>query len=252
MTAASDLPPPPPLADLAEAGPVALFLDFDGTLVAIADGPDAIVVPDGLARALEASSERLAGRLALISGRALDDLAKHLGPLALAQAGSHGAHRVTAAGEVLGDRPRPLDPAVVAALAEFAAVTDGVVKETKEHGGALHYRGNPASEPQVIAFMEETARANDLAVKRGKCVVELVRPGADKGGAVAAFLAIAPFQGALPVFIGDDVTDEDGFKAATKAGGFGICVGDRGETAARYALPDPAAVHDWLQLELNG
>ncbi|MDZ4307012.1 trehalose-phosphatase, partial [Allopontixanthobacter sp.] len=79
----SHLPPPPPLAEIAVREPIALFLDFDGTLVPIASGPDTIRVPPGLADTLDALSRRLSGRLALISGRSLEDLAGHIGTPAI-------------------------------------------------------------------------------------------------------------------------------------------------------------------------
>lgn len=87
-----------------------------------------------------------------------------------------------------------------------------------------------------------------LAVKRGKCVAELVDTGATKSAAVDAFMAIEPFIGSLPVFIGDDVTDDDGMRAASDHGGFGVAVGDRKSTAARYRLASVSDVRDWLGL----
>ena len=96
--------------------------------------------------------------------------------------------------------------------------------------------------------MRTIAAREGLAVKTGKCVVELVHEGADKGGAVRAFMEQPPFAGARPVFIGDDVTDEDGFAGCTQAGGFGVLVGDERETAAEFRLADVDAVYDWLEL----
>ena len=79
-------------------------------------------------------------------------------------------------------------------------------------------------------------------------MIELVHPGADKGGAVRAFMARAPFAGSRPLFVGDDVTDEDGFAAAVELGGHGIIVGDRVPTRADYKLQGPVEVHRWLGL----
>jgi trehalose 6-phosphate phosphatase len=75
-----------------------------------------------------------------------------------------------------------------------------------------------------------------------------VRPGATKAGAVEAFMQVAPFAGAAPVFIGDDVTDEDGFAGAIGHGGFGVAVGERPSEKARYGLDSVAAVHHWLEI----
>src|SRR5690606_23919201 len=82
------LKPPPPLADLIHPRPIALFLDFDGTLVEIADTPDSIVVPDSLSARLDVLSDRLGGRLALVSGRGIEDVERHCGTIAVAIAGS--------------------------------------------------------------------------------------------------------------------------------------------------------------------
>lgn len=241
------LPPPPPLSQLCEAGPVALFLDFDGTLIEIASGPDAIDVPDNLPDRFDILAARLEGRLALVSGRGLDNIHRHIGALKIARAGSHGADRVLADGSVLGERAQPLTPQVIEALADLAEEY-GALLERKAHGAALHYRSNPESGEAIGVAAAAIASENGLVVKRGKCVAELVRPGADKGGAVAAFMEVAPFAGSTPVFIGDDVTDEDGFIAAEKLGGFGIAVGERASQNARYHLPLVKDVHAWLNL----
>lgn len=238
---------PPPLAELLAAGPVALFVDFDGTLVAIAPRPDAIAVPEGLGRRLERLGQRLEGRLALVSGRALEDMEAHLGSLAVARAGSHGAERRWPDGSVLGRAPPGLDAKTIAEVEDYALAHE-LLFETKAHGCALHYRARPEAGEIAEAFMRAIAAREGLAVKTGKCVVELLHKGADKGGAVRAFMAQAPFAGARPVFLGDDVTDEDGFAACEEQGGFGILVGDQRDTAAQFRLTDIDAVHNWLEL----
>lgn len=247
MHSAADLPAPPSLAELSARGPVALFLDFDGTLVEIAETPDSIEVPERLADRLYALSDRLGGRLALVSGRAVANLEEHCGPLGIACAGSHGLSRFSAARERLGEEPRALLPAVLAALGEFAAA-EGFAFETKAHGAALHYRSDPSLEARGLAFATALAGEHTLVVKRGKCVIELVPPGGDKGSAVRAFMEEQPFAGARPVFVGDDVTDEDGFAAVQELGGLGVLVGNRSPSAAQYRLADPAAVQQWLGL----
>lgn len=247
MNSAADLPAPPSLAELSAREPVALFLDFDGTLVEIAGTPDTIEVPQGLAERLCALSERLQGRLALVSGRAVANLEAHCGPLAIACAGSHGLSRFSAGRERLGEEPGALPPAALDALGEFAAA-EGFDLETKAHGAALHYRVDPSLETRGLAFVTTLAGEHGLVVKRGKCVIELVPPGGDKGSAVRAFMEEQPFVGARPVFVGDDATDEDGFAAAQELGGFGVLVGKRSPSAARYALADPGEVQQWLNL----
>lgn len=241
------LPAPPPLEALAAGRPLALFLDFDGTLVDIAPTPDTIHVPVDMAARLHALSARLEGRLALVSGRAIANLEEHLGPLAIARAGSHGGDCRAADGTLLGEQARGLPPEALEDVATFAS-EHGFATEDKPHGAALHFRSDPSLEDTGLSFARELAAAHGLVVKQGKCVIELVASGADKAGAVRAFMAVAPFAGATPVFVGDDVTDEDGMRAARKMGGWGVAVGERPSENASFSLASPAAVHHWLQL----
>lgn len=241
------LPAPPTLGDLERGKPVALFLDFDGTLVDIAPTPDSIAVPADMAARLIALAERFAGRVALVSGRSIADLEKHLGPITIACAGSHGSDCRAADGSVLGEAPAALSEPILQQVADFALANNADI-EDKPHGAALHFRANPAAEEKGLAFAQELAAQHGLQVKRGKRVIELVPRGDGKAGAVRAFMQSAPFAGARPIFVGDDVTDEDGMVAAKEYGGFGIAVGERPSENAKYALARPVAVHHWLEL----
>lgn len=247
MASRISLPSPPPLRDLMGRGPVSLFLDFDGTLVGIAPKPDEIDVLPDLAPRLHNLRDRLEGRLALVSGRALDDLEKHLGAVCIARAGSHGASRFLCDGTRLGDAPAGLPDLAVEELRSFADAHD-LFYETKRHGGALHFRDNPEKAAATCAYARRVADRYGLVVTSGKSVAELVRPGADKGAALKAFMAIEPFAGSRPIFVGDDVTDEDGMSAAIEFSGFGVAVGERACDIARYHLESVAAVHQWLDL----
>lgn len=222
---------------------MALFLDFDGTLVEIAETPDSIMVPDDLARRLESLAARIDGRLALITGRSLADIGGHLGRGAIRIVGSHGAEHGDA-----GDPAPSLSRDATAAIAALAAQWPGLLVETKPHGIAIHYRQEPEAETAVLLVMDDIAEREDLAVRRGKMVVELGPAGADKGQAVARLMSQPPYAGATPVFIGDDITDEDGFAAAAAAGGHGILVGAPRATAAQYRLASTAEVYRWLDL----
>lgn len=238
---------PPKLDRLLSGGPIALFLDFDGTLVELAKTPDAIDVPHDLGERIELLYDRLEGRLALVSGRSLEDLEKHIGSIGVPRAGSHGAARQWADGSWLGDEPVGLAEAVTEAMQDYAR-REGIDYERKTHGGALHFRAAPEREAAAIGFAATLADEHGLELKTGKSVVEIVRTGADKGQAVAAFMREEPFAGSRPWFIGDDVTDEDGFAASMRLGGRGILVGDRAETRADYRLPNVKDVHKWLDL----
>lgn len=246
MASSDALLSPPPLAALLESSRVALFVDFDGTLVEIASGPDAISVGGGLAGSLEALARRLGGALALVSGRSIDNLTQFLGPVKLHLAGSHGGHVIHANGDTMLEA-EALPDEVRQALGEYAK-REGLLYERKSHGAALHYRARPDLEEQAHGFAKGLAAEHALATKTGKCVIELVRPGIDKGGAVRLLAAQSPFGGAVPVFIGDDVTDEDGFAACNEMGGFGILVGERISTSAKYRLGTVGDVHQWLEL----
>lgn len=242
------LPTPPPLDELLGKHAPTLFLDFDGTLVEIAPSHDAIEVPRRLPDALVSLRDRLDGRLALVSGRSLDNLEQHLGYLPIAQAGSHGADCRLADGTRVGETPGTIGGDVLAALETLAGEYQGLSLEAKSHGAALHYRANPDLEDRVIERAQAIARETDLSLKRGKCVVELVQGEANKGAAVETLMQHDPFVGSLPMFVGDDVTDEDGFTAVRAHGGFAIAVGERETQQADYHLASPEAVRDWLGL----
>lgn len=240
------LPAPPSLSNLLSRGSLALFLDFDGTLIDIAGEPDAVVVPLDLSARLEHLSNRLNGALALVTGRSIDNLERYLGDPMLHIAGSHGGH-VRAPGGLILSESNPLPQPVADALASYAEA-NGLLFERKTHGGALHYRARPELGADTIDFAAKLANAHGLITKCGKCVVELVWQGADKGGAVTLLAARAPFVGTTPVFIGDDITDEDGFSVCAQLGGFGIAVGSRLSAAARFSLLTVKDVHTWLEL----
>jgi trehalose 6-phosphate phosphatase len=235
---------PPPIAEI---GGAALFLDFDGTLVALAERPDGIAVPPSLPPLLDRLSGALGGRLAIITGRALADLDAHLAAPHFAASGSHGLERRSAGGGVSRDAAPPGLAAARVALAHFAAGDSGLLVEEKPASVALHYRLSPDREDEALSLADAVAARTALRPLRGKMVVELRPAGADKGDALRALMAQPPFIAARPVFVGDDVTDEDGFRAAAALGGFGVLVGSPRATAAAFRLPDVAAVHAWLE-----
>ncbi|HYJ30831.1 MAG TPA: trehalose-phosphatase [Allosphingosinicella sp.] len=236
--------PPPPLSLLAGA---ALFLDFDGTLVELAEAPDAIRVPGGLEGLLGHLAARLEGRLAIVSGRALADLDRHVGCAGIAVSGSHGLELRLAGGIALPvARPAGLDEAR-AEVRRFAAAGEGLFVEDKPASVALHFRQVPSRGMEVAAFAADLAGRTGLIVQEGKMVVELRPAGADKGDAVKALMREPAFAGARPLFMGDDLTDEHAFAAAAALGGAGVLVGPDRPTAARYRLGGVAAVADWLR-----
>lgn len=238
------LPPPPP--DLLDGA--ALFLDFDGTLVELADTPDGVSIPTELAPMLERLRRKLNGRLAIISGRSLADLKGHLPLHGIAFSGSHGLELQLADGTRLPlSVPLGLD-AMCDAVEQFAAqIGGGLLVERKPAGIALHYRLAPDQAERVEAFMAGLAKKTGFALQRGAMVAELRAHGATKGDALKAFMTEPPFGNARPVFVGDDLTDEDGFAEAAALGGAGVLVGPPRDTAARYQLESVKAVADWLR-----
>jgi trehalose 6-phosphate phosphatase len=233
--------PPPSLLDGA-----ALFLDFDGTLVELAESPDAIEVPGALHPLLERLSRRLDGRIGIISGRSIEDLERHLRRPGIALSGSHGLELLFPDGTGLPvAAPAGLAEAR-AAVARFAAGAAGLLVEEKPAGIALHFRLAPEREASVVAFLAGVAARTGLIVQRGKMVAELRPAGRHKGDALRALMAEPPFAGARPVFMGDDLTDEDAFAAAAAMGGAGVLVGPPRATAAAWRLADVGAVARWL------
>ena len=242
-TLTSCLPPAPVHAS---AG-LALFLDLDGVLAPLASTPDAVVADPRRTRVLSALDRALDGRLAVISGRTLPEIDRIAGGAAPSAAGVHGLHRRRRDGSTVTTQPSPGVAAAVEAFRTFADAHPGVIVEDKGVSAGLHYRGAPYAEAEAMALAEVWAEQGGLVIQPGKLVVELKTPGADKGTALMAFMAEPAFRGALPVMLGDDLTDEAGFKAAGMLGGYGILVGAPRQTAARYGLEDVESVLTWLE-----
>ena len=223
----------------------ALFLDFDGTLVDIAETPDAVHVPLALIDTIAALHGLLGGALAIVSGRQIDALDRFLGPLALAAAGEHGAQRRNARGE-LEESPAPDLAAVVQTANALSMEDPGVIVERKHAAVAVHYRLAQYWESACrSAMLAAIAYRPQLEVLFGKCVVEVKRAGVNKGTAIKAFMEEVPFQGRTPIFFGDDTTDESGFTAVQRMHGIAVKVGS-GPSGALHRLADPAALSRWL------
>lgn len=224
-----------------------MFLDFDGTLTEIVSHPGAVVVDARLRAVLERVIVELPGRVAIVSGRSIDELQRLLGPTSLAFGGSHGVELLWPDGTTSRpDRPADLGP-VVREFQRLQKLHTGIVVERKPFGVALHYRGEPQAERACRDLAVAVARSSGLSLQAGKMVFELRAPGADKGSALRALLDDPAMRGTLPVFIGDDDTDEAAFIAAAELGGAGILVGPMRPTAARYRLESVDATLDWLE-----
>lgn len=241
VEAVSHLPPPP-----ARLPRPALFLDMDGVLAPLAETPDAVIPDPHRTAALRAVADRLDHRVAIISGRTIAEIDRIAEASAASASGVHGLERRRADGSVDRAEAAPAVREAVSAFEAFASARPGVIVEDKAVSAGLHYRGAPAEAEAALALARGLADQTGLTLQAGNLVVELKTPGTSKGTALTAFMEEPPFAGAVPVMVGDDLTDEDGFVAAEALGGFGVLVGPPRETAARYGLPDVAAVLAWL------
>jgi len=223
----------------------ALFLDFDGTLADLAPSPELVQVEPELVGTLRALHTCLNGALAIVSGRPVAELDHFLQPLRLPSAGVHGAEFRNGAARIVTP-PAPGIGPLLPQLEALVARHPGLMLERKSVAVAIHYRQAPELEPLVRAAVADVLRdAVGLDALPGKMVVEIKPAGVDKGDAIAAFMRSSPFAGRLPLFAGDDVTDEAGFSVVRELGGVGVLVGNRA-TAATVSVPAPAALRDWL------
>lgn len=239
--------PPSPADDWA------LFLDVDGCLVDFADAPDAVRVPPRLPALLSALARRLDGAVALVSGRPLAGLDRLFAPLRLPAAGLHGLELRN--GALL--RPAPGVPAALAGIRDEAATVSlaypGAIVEDKGPALGLHWRRAPGARDALRALAEAALpRLPGYRLQHGDSVVELRPADGDKGSAIAALLDVPPFRGRVPVFAGDDITDESGFAIVNARGGLSVLVGAREPSAAHYALRNPTAVRRWLAAGASG
>ncbi|MDO6746948.1 trehalose-phosphatase [Gilvimarinus sp. 1_MG-2023] len=231
---------------------IALFLDFDGTLVDFAPTPDGVFVSEELTQILGTLAVQLNGALALVSGRTIESLAGLI-VLPLTMAGSHGAEWRFGDGPVMSHKLDLTEFAHIKAKLIDYATNAGLIVEDKGHAVALHYRGKEHLREHLDSFIDDQlqlTKRTDIRVIKGNCVREIQPIGVDKGVAVARFMSTHPFAGRQPVYIGDDTTDEDAFAWVNQNGGVSIKVG-AGETCAGVHLTDSGEVLAFLKLQLN-
>ncbi len=219
----------------------ALLLDLDGTLLDIAPTPDAIYVPPELPNTLATLRGFLADALAVVTGRPVETIDALLNDTVFAVAGEHGGAIRHAPGQPVERPPLPEVPGEWLVEAERLALAyPGALLEVKARGFTLHYRQVPdAARSLRDGLMALLAGSDEFELLRGLMMWEVRPRGTDKGRAVAALMSRSPFAGRLPVFIGDDVTDEDGIAEAIALGGAGLRVQD--------VFGDAAGVRAWLQ-----
>jgi len=229
-----------------------LFLDVDGTLLDFAETPDEVEVPHDLHDILGALHGFLGGAVALVSGRPISDLDRLFAPLRLPAAGQHGAElRATARGEVVMTPQLPGLVQVIAELRRFAANRPGILVEDKNASVAIHYRRAPQYRDEVEEFARGIAADNGaMEVLEAVMAFDVKPRSVNKGRAVAWFMHRPPFSGRVPVFVGDDRTDEDGFAAVTERAGYAVQVGAARPRVAASHIPAPAGVREWLRANI--
>lgn len=228
-----------------------LFLDFDGTLVELEDEPDLVRADGELIELMKRLGTALDGRLAIVTGRASQHILDLFGETAFAIGGSHGVEFRWPDGRVVTPELPASLPQVIDELRGFVGGRPGIIVETKPFGAGLHYRLAPDVEAEANVFAAKLAEAHGLQVQPGKMMVELRSASGHKGTAIERLLGEAPFAGTGPVFLGDDVTDEDGFRAVVAKGGAGVLIGPDRDTAASYRLDGVAQVRAWLNNALE-
>ncbi|CAN7214558.1 MULTISPECIES: trehalose-phosphatase [unclassified Acidovorax] len=223
----------------------ALFLDFDGTLTELASRPEAVRIASGLVPTLSALHGHLGGALAIVTGRPEADIDVFLAPLHLPLASEHGAQYRLHDTSHPAVQPPDLAPVLQAAY-DLASRHPGLLVEPKRASVALHYRLAPHMEARCLDTLERALQGMEgVELMRGKFVFEVKPRGVHKGQAIVDFMTQPPFAGRVPVFVGDDVTDESGFAAVQALGGWGIKVGE-GPTMAQHRCMTPAALRGWL------
>jgi trehalose 6-phosphate phosphatase len=236
---------PSPLLDRHSA----LFLDIDGTLLDIAQTPDEVRVPSGLADALRRVGDLLGGAVALVSGRSIREIDRLFAPLRLPAGGKHGAElRLDHGAEPIEVETAHIGSGVRRAVLEIAQAHPDIIVEDKGAAIALHYRRVPQLKDALAQALRAVVTAYDgaLCLLPGRMVWEIKGCASTKATAVRRLMQEPRFAGRRPVFVGDDVTDEDGFREVEDRGGLALAVGGEGSTERRIAFADPAAVRRWL------
>jgi trehalose 6-phosphate phosphatase len=225
-----------------------LFLDVDGTLIELTDSPLNTFADPELKTLLSHVAERLGGALALISGRSIEYLDALFSPLRLPAAGLHGVERRKASGIMHG--ASFTDTQLTSAREAVNALVQahpGTSVEDKGRTLAVHYRMAPQHEASVRQSLIDIAKplGSNYHIQEGSMVLEIKPRGFTKATAIKAFMQEPPFSGRKPVFIGDDLTDQDGFRMVEDQGGISIAVGDR--VHGQFRFDTVSAVRAWLQ-----
>ena len=227
--------------------PIALFLDVDGTLLEFCNNPDDVYPGVELNLILKSLSSLLKGALALVTGRRVLEIDRIFHPLQLPVGGQHGLEHRDAEGNFKLVKSLKFPENIRSQIQCFGEIYPECAIEDKSLTMAIHYRRAPKLEEKVLKFVNKLIEGEKhFHAISGNMVIEIKPLGVDKGQSIALFMENEPFVDKLPIFIGDDVTDEDGFRYINANNGISIKVGTRTSSLARYNLNNVNAVHDWL------
>lgn len=225
----------------------ALLLDIDGTLLDIAPTPDSVMVSRELVDAIQTLFERTSGAVAFVSGRRIAAIDHLFAPLSLPAVGCHGGEfRARPNAEIFQEVLIP--ESIKERIAEIAGIAPGVQLEDKAHTLAIHFRAAPEAGPLMLrALLEQRSAlaAADLQLLNGKAVIEIKPRWFNKGTGVTRLMRHPPFSQRMPVFLGDDATDEDVLRVLPEYDGVGYGVG-RDMSGAAYTFESPQHVRSWL------
>ena len=229
---------------------VVLFLDIDGTISEFHPDPDKSIIHPEIINILENLQQYI--QLILVTGRSILQAQKLIYPLQWNIAGSHGLELIYQADlKTLISLNKPQLQALKQYIQEQAVQISNLRIEVKDYSVALHFREHPQLEDRVHAFtLECLNQFSDFELKAGKYVFELVPKGANKGSAIQQIIQQYHLTDHYPMFIGDDLTDEAGFKVINALHGCSIKVGS-GQTLARYRLENVSQVQAFLKEFLN-
>ncbi|OGO01215.1 MAG: trehalose-phosphatase [Chloroflexi bacterium RBG_13_53_26] len=252
-------------ARVTSARHILIVSDFDGTLVPIAGRPGEAILPERTKELLQALAKKPNIVIGIVSGRALDDLRNKVGIEGITYAGNHGLE--IEGPEVvfvnpLAEQTRFTMQRLYRVLSRALSGIGGVVIEDKRLTLSVHYRLVDEEKAGLVEnlfsqIVDKMQAAGRIRTTYGKKVLE-VRPAVDwdKGKAISLILDsqvnVSGEGGFLPIFMGDDVTDEDGFAAIEDRGGISVFVGnEKDNSAAQYFVESPAEVQQLLGQLLN-
>ena len=227
---------------------IALFLDVDGTLYDIENSPSLIKPCFRLQKKLHTIRNRLGGALGLISGRSLDDLDRIFDNNKIPLAGNHGAQLRDA----LRTNEYQADTGNIKGIAQKVKESLNEQKdieiENKGSNLTVHFRNSTIDRKEINKIIMELVKHEPkLTFLKGKEVLEVKPLSHNKGTAISYFMRTKPFIKRRPIFIGDDVSDEDGFETVNKKGGWSVRVGNNKRSKANFFLPNVKSVHEMMK-----